>query len=191
MNNVKLTNEKLIKFYSHANEHYSISDLFMYKYKQEKRGYRELEAGFKNKDNISEADKDFFNSDLIEHMRNCVSLKYLIEPESGVYSPSQKWHLLISYYLYIELQKDRNIKSDTSNWALSGTTLDCPELCLWMVEAAMDGVIITSNDLYEMFYQAIEFKKNKKGHWKSFQWWEEHKNQYWDKITQIILRQEN
>lgn len=79
--------------------------------------------------------------------------------------PNQKWHLLISWYAYkiimdvydVEIGDARRLKENTevNNWC----GVKCPELCLWMQEAACDNRIITLEDIFEMYTEAVEIRK--------------------------------
>ena len=188
-----ITVEKIIEFYSHANEHYPISDLLVYKYAQKKGGYVELADEFKGIVPIRDEDKKFFDSDVIEQTKY-TPLKYFFMPQSGKGIPSQKWHFLISYYMYKEITGNKDIKkieeSKPDDWYFTDdkrTEYKCPELCLWMVEAAMEGNIITLEDVHELFYQAVEFKQNKQTtKWEEYSWWVKNRKNYWNKIQTVI-----
>ncbi len=107
--------------------------------------------------------------------------------------PNQKWHLLISYYAYKLIVKRYGIESKVVEiddiekkvaTVLGG--LSCPELCLWMVEAAMDGKYITADEVKELSERIIEFKTEGKGQWRSFRWWKENVEKYSEKVKAVI-----
>lgn len=54
--------------------------------------------------------------------------------DKSLAEPDQKWHLLVSYYGIKEKQGELNLEEQTKCWAING--LKCPELLLWMAEAA-------------------------------------------------------
>ena len=107
--------------------------------------------------------------------------------------PNQKWHLLISYYAYKLIVKRYGIESKVVgaddiekkvSTVLGG--LSCPELCLWMVEAAMDGKYITADEVKKLSERIIVFKTEGKGQWRSFRWWKENVEKYSEKVKDVI-----
>lgn len=197
--NKMISVNSIIEFFSHANEHYPVSDLYMYEYQQKKNGngYKELEDELNDLIEIKEKDKKFFDTEIVRLMKMYAPLRYFLIPQKGQKITSQKWHFLVAYYLFKECN-DNKVKEIEEykpiDWLFAkGSAYNCPELCLWMVEAAMDGEIITKEDLYKLFFKAVEFKNLPGSHnqWKCYQWWKENKQSYWEKILKVIEKQKN
>lgn len=54
--------------------------------------------------------------------------------DKSIAEPDQKWHLLVSYYGIKEKQSKLKLEEEVNCWTIKG--LKCPELLLWMAEAA-------------------------------------------------------
>lgn len=103
--------------------------------------------------------------------------------------PNRKWHLLIFWYAYkiimdvydVEIGDARRLEENTevNNWC----GVKCPELCLWMLEAACDNRIITLEDIFEMYTEAVEIRRKKLKKSCSLI--------YWEKIKKVIMKEEN
>ena len=107
--------KEFINFYINKNDHYEISDDFV------KSGYQQKNGGY-----IARA----------KHRNVTIDYK---EAE-----PNQKWHLLCSYIPYVYFndvemtyeEVDNKCTNDIEFNTKSYNFLQCPELILWMAEAA-------------------------------------------------------
>ncbi|AGA68847.1 hypothetical protein Desdi_1337 [Desulfitobacterium dichloroeliminans LMG P-21439] len=103
-----MTNREVIAFYKNKNSHYELSDEFVKKYQQPKGGYIEyaIELGLTVNKSLAE--------------------------------PNQRWHLLESYYGQKKEQKKLDLDAKATCWDLKWQNggFICPELLLWMAEAA-------------------------------------------------------
>ena len=116
-----MTKRKVIEYFSKCEEHYPMSDEFVKKYQQ-------------NKGNLPQADNGY--------IKKAYDLGIEINAEKA--EPNQKWHLLQSYY---KIEKN-DIESKAFDkrvtiWCKGnketgkgGSGLKCPELLLWIAEAA-------------------------------------------------------
>lgn len=108
--------------------------------------------------------------------------------------PNQKWHLLISYYAYKLIVQRYGIKKvrvvediDAKKTTVFGR-IRCPELCLWMVEAAVDGKILTNKDVEGLYANIVEIKKKNKWYKEWLTWWKDNREKYDTKLVEIILK---
>lgn len=117
-----ITNEDVISFYSAKKEHYPISDDFVKKYQQKNTGS---------------------NTYIVYALETGI----LVDKELA--EPNQKWHLLESYFSQnIKKHKDEN-NEGYINETNTCASLKCPELLLWMAEAAgVDSNVIKSASEY-------------------------------------------
>lgn len=54
----------------------------------------------------------------------------------------------------------------------------------------MDGYVIKPQDVYELFYNAVEFKcSSQEKNWNSYSWWQDNKKTYWEKIIKVSGKQ--
>ena len=103
-----MTNREVIEFYENKNSHYVLSDEFVKKYQQPRGGY----------------------------------IKYAIELgltiDKSLAEPNQQWHLLKSYYDQKKEEKKLDLDAKAMCWDLKWQNggFICPELLLWMAEAA-------------------------------------------------------
>ena len=116
-----MTKRELIEFYQTCEEHYPETDAFIRKYQQ-------------NKDRDPQNDGGYIRKAFNEGME--------INAEKG--EPNQKWHFLSSY-LEVDKKGIGNADYDKKAFIWSkgneetgvgGMGLKCPELLLWLAEAA-------------------------------------------------------
>jgi len=118
---------------------------------------------------------------------------FLSEEEKS--KPNQKWHLLISYYAYKLIVQRYGIKKvrvvediDAKKTTVFGC-IRCPELCLWMVEAAVDGKILTHKDVKDLYANIVEIKKQNRWYWNWLSWWKKNRESYDTRLVEIILKE--
>lgn len=192
MSETNVTNEKLIRFYTHAKEHYPVSDLFMQNYRQKKDGYISLYDVFISSehgkvDGKPDSDDRVFYlilRDYWEQKPECKELDWLQElsdefvfcegdHQYRVLEPNQKWHFLVAWGAYSllgdvvaeRLKKDkldgakaRKITEPAFKDSGLGNGVRCPELLLWMLEAAVDGENVTLYDVLECYTDAVAYR---------------------------------
>ncbi len=204
--NNKLKERDIIEFYLKKKEHYELTDQFMQEYTQKNGGYIDLYNKIGEENNLKNDDQQVLDKlqNEFESLKDDNRLSWL---DQFTYDEifcknnlNQRWHLLISWYAYKiildkypeinAISKATPLKTIDKNTTFEFGAGDCPELCIWMVEAAMDGKIITQKDLDDLFYQAKKFRekqKNEKGlHWKSFEWWKQENDNYRNKVAKVI-----
>lgn len=117
----EMTRRELIEYFKSCKEHYPKSDDFVKKYQQ---------------------DKDKAPKDYNGYIKKAYNLGMEINAEKA--EPNQKWHLLISYYQINKIDiNDKAYDNNVTIWSMGnketgkgGSGLKCPELLLWIAEAA-------------------------------------------------------
>ena len=120
---IEVKKRQIIEYFSTCKEHYPLSDEFVKKYQQNKGKSHQSDGGY------------------IQKAYNCG-----MDINAEKAEPNQKWHLLDSYYGVNENGFDINDKELDKNatiWSMGdmetgkgGPGLKCPELLLWIAEAA-------------------------------------------------------
>ncbi len=90
--------------------------------------------------------------------------------------PNQKWHLLVSFY------GQNAVEGTLSKSNIFKKSITCPELWLWMLEAAIDDSNITKDDVKALYTQACKYKNKliTKKEWQAFF------SSYWSKLIDAI-----
>ncbi|MBD9053674.1 hypothetical protein [Holdemanella biformis] len=177
----------VIKFFNKKEMHYPLSDQYIRFYSIENQDYMKLADSIQSYQDVIKDDdsafadyllhlsyKDILNSTVLKH----IDLYRLpIVPGKGreCVEPNQKWHLLISWYLYKEFVEKHQILSNgkktfcykgkmkstnvtpNNNFNETGKDGDnlnkgrgisCPELLIWMAEAS--GIELTEDSGIEL-----------------------------------------
>lgn len=193
----RITNKKIIKFYSSKCIEDNLNCTSTYSFENENMqssgGYIGVANAFINK--VENDDKYFYQwllgKDKDNTMYNLNSLKFL--PEDNDFDVflekdkvNQKWHCLISWYARLECDGKLTEESYEKEIQVSDETCilkkknSCPELRLWLVEAAQEEKHITTEDVLEFKREAVSYSKNKQKNLK--QW-----NKLWTKYVTKIL----
>lgn len=108
-----MTNREVIEFYSNKDSHYELSDEFVKKYQQPSE----------------------------EYIKYANSLGRKVD--KSLAEPNQQWHLLESYYGQKIEQKKLDLDAEANCWDFKWQKggFKCPELLLWMAEAAGCNII--------------------------------------------------
>lgn len=197
--NDKITNKDIIKFYSKKfiedEEHYINTYSFATEQMQHNGGYIDTAKAFIHNGVQGKKDDQKFYKWLLKKKDNDTlyslkSLKYLKENDDFVFlinkKVNQKWHCLISWYARLEhngklteesYKNEIKISDETCMFKMSIT---CPELRLWLVEAAIDEKYITNEDVENFKKEAIKYSKDKINNKKSW-------NKIWSEYVIKIL----
>lgn len=105
-----------------------------------------------------------------------------VKNDKTVGEPNQQWHFLVSYCAQWELEARRANKKNKAN--IFDRRIMCPELWLWLIEAARDNIIINDEDVIKVYEQAIK-KKNKEIGNKE---WNTFLDIYREKVKAIIMK---
>jgi len=129
----KLTHKELVMFYAKANKECKLTEEFMENYRQKDGGYIELAKAFMFYRALKE-------TQLLEELKKLgVNIEELNVFNPGFdedqSEPNQEWHLFISYYAYKIWESGLNWDDTVEFWD-KGKGLKCPELLLWLAEAA-------------------------------------------------------
>lgn len=199
-----ITNEDIIKFYSSRVENKDIFQRtysFEEKYRQSDGGYINLAKVFDKKGDVEECDNKLFFDWLLKKKKEGTiyelkSFWYVKKDkefdiflnDSGV---NQKWHCLVSWYAYKEFLGELNDDTYRASIIHKGyktcilnTKNSCPELRLWLVEAAVDGKNITNDDVKQFKEKAEIYAKSKR---EKLTFWNEQWKVYRKKIEEVIL----
>lgn len=198
----EITVREIIQFYVEKEKNQPLTDWIM------NNGYGQARAGYiyvaneRGKDNkqvmqiLREKEAELKKTKELCWLKALSDSKEVFLSKEEQSKPNQKWHLLISYYAFSLIVRKYEIDSkvngldsiDGMKFTVFGR-INCPELCLWMVEAAVDGEILTADEVEELFHQIVEFKRQGIGRWDSFSWWKENKGKYDTKLVEIILKE--
>lgn len=199
-----ISNKEIIEFYSEKyeeNEEKCKNTFYFEKNnRQDKGGYIEVAETFKNNGNIqNEKDKeyiDFYNY-LIEKKENntLYDLKAFknIRKEFDIFLENskinQKWHCLVSWYAWLEWKQKLNEKKYENTVETADATCifnkrnTCPELRLWLVEAAaQNGKYITQDDVEKFKDEAVNYSNDRKNNKKNW-------NKLWEGYVSKILKE--
>ena len=172
----------VIKFFNKKEMHYPLSDQYIRFYSIENQDYMKLADSIQSYQDVIKDDdsafadyllhlsyKDILNSTVLKHI-DLYRLPIVSGIEKECVEPNQKWHLLISWYLYKEFVEKHQI-SDENNFYYKGKIISttvtpnnnfesdkdainldgrirCQELLIWMAEAS--GIELTEDSGIEL-----------------------------------------
>lgn len=168
---------KAVDFYKNKDSAPYYTTEFIKKYQQLDGGYIAFAKIFESDDkSVEELRNKTKKQETVDQLDNYIEIKNLIEQnnldkvhalrelDSGfvlnvkndytVGEPNQQWHFLVSYCAQHELEARRANKKNKANIL----SIKCPELWLWLIEAARDDDIIKKEDVIEAYEQAIKYK---------------------------------
>lgn len=201
-----ITNKDIIEFYSRKvienEEVFQKTYYFEKEHRQRSGGYISLARTFLSGGMIGEDDNDkrFYewlrakeDEQTIYQLR---ALKYLEgDTEFDIFlnysKLNQKWHCLVSWYAYTEFQGRLNDKTytepicepDTQDSCILKKSIRCPELRVWLLEAAVDGINVTNRDVDQFLKEALFYTEDRE---KNKSKWENVLAQYNQKIIAAI-----
>lgn len=161
----------VIKFFNKKEMHYPLSDQYIRFYSIENQDYMKLADSIQSYQDVIKNDDSAFADYILklgeedigesEVLQNIDLSRFPIVPGKGreCVEPNQKWHLLISWYLYKEFVEKHQILSNgkktfcykekmiptkvtpTNNFdskkdRINLSSISCPELLIWMAEAS-------------------------------------------------------
>lgn len=199
-----ITNKDIIKFYSRKaienEEVFQKTNFFEKEHRQRSSGYISLAQTFLSDGVLGEDDNDkrFYKwlrakeeEQTIYQLR---ALRYLEkDAKFDIFLKhsrlNQKWHCLVSWYAYTEFDGRLNditytepiYMPDAQKTCVLKTGIICPELRLWLVEAASDENNISGSDVERFMNEAltyVECRNRKK--------WNEVWVEYRQKIERVI-----
>lgn len=191
--------QKIINFYVAKKSHYPITDLFCMNFKQKEGGYVKVYEDLSN-EKKSPDNAEFFeiirnNQELMEPLKWLEKLdekekKCYIDEKYQQLEPNQKWHFLISWMAFKIVVETNPLKNPTRVTKLPDNVkqfcgVNCPELRLWLFEAAMDNDIVKIQDVYEMYSKLVDGRREKDirtYYSKECEYWSE----CWKKILSVI-----
>lgn len=177
----------VIKFFNKKEMHYPLSDQYIRFYSIENQDYMKLADSIQSYQDVIKDDDSAFADYILklsekdigesEVLQNIDLSRFPIVPGKGreCVEPNQKWHLLISWYLYKEFVEKHQILSNgkktfcykgkmkstnvtpNNNFNETGKDGDnlnkgrgisCPELLIWMAEAS--GIELTEDSGIEL-----------------------------------------
>lgn len=198
--------EDILRFYVTKGEHYPFTDLYSMNYRKNSEEYIRLYDTFRNQKGKAD-DVEFLqyieeyiddrknetNPDKWKEFRwmNTLSDEEILCQVDAVecrkLEPNQKWHFLVSFCAYkLVVEVDKQFKertktkvSEFNSVIKAWLNIKCPELRLWMFEAAMDNKIITPANVQEMYRATVDKQLKRKTDSK---WWSE----CWEKVLRVI-----
>jgi len=109
-----------------------------------------------------------------------------VKNDYTVGEPNQQWHFLVSYCAQHELEARRANKDNEAMAKAKAKanilSIQCPELWLWLIEAARDDDIIKKEDVIEAYEQAVRLKEIGNKEWNTFL------KIYKEKVKAIIIK---
>ncbi len=179
---VNLSNRDIIKFYSaidsRANFHYTLS--YEKEHRQPNDGYIKTANVFmENEKKCDKKEKAFLdwlqNKNENGTLYDLKSLSFVKDDKDfDVFLEKrmicQKWHCIVSWYARLEYEgrlSEKEFSESIHNkdaWAscIFKKSIKCPELRLWLVEAAKDNLKITDADVLNFYKEALKYSANKK-----------------------------
>lgn len=148
--------ELAIDFYKDKAAKPEWTDKFIKEYQQEESdGYISLARAFEAYNKInSEMEK---SPDIRVHALRDLDKDFVLNVKCNKDDgePNQKWHFLVAFCAMVELEGSEKEKS------LFSKSYPCPELRLWLIEAAKDGNIIKEEDVKAAYNAAKDYKNGK------------------------------